>query len=157
VAGDPAAFPADQGYGVVVHVGGAGDGGVGCETQEGAGAKLDGSGEVVAGGKEDFATAEERAAVDGLLDGLGVFGGAVAFGSVVSDVQGEVGGFWGSLGLGFGFRWRCGEGWIVDSRDDRCSEEGLAGSFEEFATRDRVARHALTFGLRKDEVLSRQG
>jgi hypothetical protein len=33
----------------------------------------------------------------------------------------------------------------------------LAGSFEEFATRDRVARHALTFGLRKDEVLSRQG
>ncbi len=74
------------------------------------GAELDGSGEVVAGGDEDFAATEEGAAVDGLLDGGGVFGGGVAEGSVVADVEGE----------GVGFRrgllvWRglCGSRLIV--------------------------------------------
>ena len=47
------------------------------------------SGEVVAGGDEDFAAAEDGAAVDGLLNGGGVFCGAVAGGSVVADIEGE--------------------------------------------------------------------
>lgn len=103
VAGDPAAFPADLGYGVVVHVGGAGDGCALGETEECARAELDGSGEVVAGWNEDFASAEDGAAVDGLLDCGGVFGDAVAGGSVVADVEGQVCGFeWGLEG-GFGF------------------------------------------------------
>ena len=78
VAGDPAAFPADLGDGVVVHVGGAGEDGVGGEAEESVGAELECSGEVVAGGDEDFAAAENGAAVDSLLEGDGVFCGAVA-------------------------------------------------------------------------------
>ncbi len=90
VAGDPAAFPTDLGYWVVVHVCCAGDGCAFGETEEGAGAELDGSGEVVSCGDEDFAAAEDGAAVDGLLNGSGVFGGAVAGGPVVADVEGQV-------------------------------------------------------------------
>ena len=71
MTGDPAAFPADLSDRVVVHVGGAGEGGVGGEAEEGVRAELEGSGEVVAGGDEDFAAAEgEAATVDGLLDGV---------------------------------------------------------------------------------------
>ncbi len=91
MAGDPAAFPADLGDGVVVHVGGAGEDGVGRETEEGVGAELECSGEIVAGGDKDFTAAEDGAAVDGFLDCGGVFGGAVACGSVVADVEGERG------------------------------------------------------------------
>jgi len=106
VAGDPAAFPANLSDGVVVHVGGAGEDGVGCETEEGVGAELECSGEVVTGGNEDFAAAEDGAAVDGLLEGDGVFGGAVAGGSVVTHVERQSG-FGGSCGFGFGglLRW----------------------------------------------------
>jgi hypothetical protein len=103
VAGDPAAFPADLSDGIVVQVGGAGEGCVGGEAEEGARAELDCSGEVVAGWDEDFAAAEEPATVDGLLDGGGVFGGAVAGGAVVTDVEAQVGGFGRGLGVGLGF------------------------------------------------------
>ena len=127
VAGDPAAFPADLGDGVVVHVGGAGECGVGCEAEEGVGAELEGSGEIVAGGDEDFAAAEDGAAVDGLLDGDGVFGGAVAEGSVVADVEGESG-FGGGCGIGLPvFLKRLCEGEGVEGRDGGGGEEGLRG------------------------------
>jgi hypothetical protein len=81
---------------------GAGEGGVGGEAEEGARAELDGSGEVIAGGDEDFAAAEDGAAVDRALDVGCVFGGAVASGSVVADVEAQVGGFGWGLGVGFG-------------------------------------------------------
>ena len=109
VAGDPAALPADLGDGVVVHVGGAGEGGVGGEAEEGAGAELDGPGEVVAGGDQDFAAAEDGAAVDRALDGGCVFGGTVAGGSVIADVEAQVCGFGRSLGIGLGFGWWFGQ------------------------------------------------
>ncbi len=106
MAGDPTALPADLGDGVVVHVGGAGEDGVGREAEKGSRAELEGSGEVVAGGDEDLAAAENGAAVDGLLDGGGVFGGAVAGGAVVADVESEglLRGFgcWFGLGGWFG-------------------------------------------------------
>ena len=128
MAGDPAAFPADLGDGVVVHVGGAGEDGVGCEAEEGVGAELEGSGEVVAGGNEDFAAAEDGATVDGLLDGGGVFGGAVAEGAVVADVEGQVGVWrgpevraWVSRVIAPGV----GEGEVVEGGDGGGGEEGL--------------------------------
>ncbi len=136
VAGDPATLPADLRDRVVVHVGGAGEDGVGCEAEEGAGAELDCSGEVVARGDEDFAAAEDRTTVDGLLDGGGVFGGAIAEGAIVPDVEDE-GGFDGGRGLGLGSGlgfwlfclWFCeGEG-----AEDGSSGDGLEGLSKEAA------------------------
>ena len=143
VAGDPAALPADLGDGVVVHVGGAGEDGVGREAEEGAGAELEGSGEVVAGGDEDFAAAEDGAAVDGLLDGGGVFGGAVAGGSVVADVEGERG-FGGGCGIGLRvFLKGLGEG---EGVEDGRGGDGLERLLEESSASGEVAggavRHA---------------
>ena len=66
-------------------------------------AELEGPGEVVAGGDEDFAATEDGAAVDGLLDGCSVVGGAVAKGAVVADVEGE--GWFGGGGR-FALRFR---------------------------------------------------
>jgi len=128
VAGNPAALPADLGDGVVVHVVGAGEDGVGSEAEEGTRAELEGSGEVVAGGDEDFAAAEDGAAVDGLLDGGGVFGGAVAEGAVVADVEGEGGSGGGrELGLGLGglFGTQIGGDQVAEGGDGGGGEEGL--------------------------------
>ena len=109
VAVDPAAFPADLGDGIVGHVGRSrggwrlfrGGGGCGCE--------FEGAGEIIARGDEDFAAAEDGAAVNGLLDGGGVLGCAVAGGAVVADVETKSGGFCGSLRIGLWFRGRLGQ------------------------------------------------
>ena len=86
---DPLAFPADLGDGIVGEIGGAGDGGVLFETQSGVRAERDGAGEIVAGGHQDFAAAQHRAAIDGLLDRGGVFRGAVALGAEIADIQND--------------------------------------------------------------------
>lgn len=124
---DPAAFPADLSDRVVVHVGRAGDDSVGGQAEVGVRTELECSCEVVTGGNEDFPTAdsaEDSTTVNGLLNGLSVLGEAVAFGSIVADVQGKIGGFKWRLGIGFGFRERGREGEAVKRRKSGCCEEG---------------------------------
>ena len=60
--------------------------------------RASGAGEVGAGGDEDFAAAEHGAAVDGLLEGGGVFGFAVGGGAEVADVEYQGGACGGGLG-----------------------------------------------------------
>ena len=54
--------------------------------------ELEGAGEVVAGGEEDFSAAGVGAGVEGFLEGGGVLGFAVAGGAEGVDVEGAWGG-----------------------------------------------------------------
>ena len=155
VAGDPAAFPTDLRDGVVVHVVGSGEDRVGCEAEERVRAELEGPGEVVAGGDEDLAATEDGAAVDGLLDGGGVFGGAVAEGAVVADVKSQEG-FGGGRRFALGLRGRLcqefGGGEVVEGGDGGGGEERL---LEEAAASGEVAGGAIRHAFLLSEALSK--
>src|ERR1035438_5859227 len=66
---DPLAFPAHLADGIVREIGAAEDSGILVETQERVGLESQPAGEIVAGGKQNFAAAENPTAIDGLLNG----------------------------------------------------------------------------------------
>jgi hypothetical protein len=82
----------------------------------------DGPDEICARGHHHFAAAQHRAAVDGLLEGPGVFGGAVARRAEIAHLERE---------FSFGLGWAClrAGGAIQRNRG-----EALARHLEETAT-----------------------
>ena len=86
-AGDPLPFPAHLAHRVIGEVGGTENGGIFRETQDCVRAKGEGAGEIVTGGNQNLSAAQNRAAVDCLLQAVCVFGGSVAFGAEVAGVQ----------------------------------------------------------------------
>ena len=111
---NPLAFPSDLAHGVVGQVGRSNDVRVVFEAQDRMGAEREGAGEIVARGDHHFATAQNPAAVDGLLQRGGIFGDAVAFGSEIADVESEV-----DLSRGDGTRGRALGGLIRRSSADQ--------------------------------------
>ena len=88
---DPLTLPTDLRDGIIGEVGAAEKGGIFLETQGRVAAQCDGSGEVVSGRHQDLAAAENGAPVDGLLEGRGVFGGAVAGSVKIPHVEPDLG------------------------------------------------------------------
>ena len=88
---DPFAFPANLRHRVIGEVRCSEYRGIPIETKNRVGSERNGAGEIVAGGNEHFAAAQNVTAIDGLLNGGGILCLAVASRAEVADVQGEFG------------------------------------------------------------------
>ncbi len=121
-AGNPFALPAHLGNRIIGEIRAAQEDRILFQAQRGVGSQRDGSDEISAGGHHHVAAAQHRAAVDSLLEGRGVFGGAVARRAEIAHIEREFSFGWGPACLRAG-------GLIQPSRG-----EALRRHLEETAT-----------------------
>ena len=87
---NPLALPAHLADGIIREIGAAEDDRLLVETQERVGLEGQRAGEVTAGGNQHFAAAEIPTAIDGSLNGGGIFCDAIANGAEFAHVEGEL-------------------------------------------------------------------
>src|ERR1035441_7767311 len=87
---DPLAFPAHLADGIIREIGSAENGRILVEAQERVGLEGQRIREVVTGWDQHLAAAENPTAIDGLLNGGGILGDAIASGAEIAHVEGEL-------------------------------------------------------------------
>src|SRR5579862_5263157 len=115
----PFPFPANLRDRIIGKIGRSDDCGVLVEPQNRVGLKRDGAREIGTGRNQHFASAENRASIDGLLDRGRILGRAVARRAKIADVQREL-----------GFRGPLSESETSERRDRRSREHALPGSLQ---------------------------
>src|ERR1035438_9340396 len=87
---NPLAFPTHLADGIIREIRAAEDGRVLVEAQERVGLEGERAREIVAGGNQHLAAAENPTAIHGLLNGGGILGDAIASGAEIAHVEGEL-------------------------------------------------------------------
>ena len=85
----PFALPADLRHRIIAEIGSAEQNRVLLQTEQRIGSEGDGARKIIARRNQRFASAQRPAAVEGLLDGAGIFRPAVADGPKIADIEDE--------------------------------------------------------------------